>query len=76
LTASKFAKKLFDRLEKLPRDYDYILLGDFNSNYDEFKTIYSNKKLNDTQGLTGINQVLNTTIGKKFVTPYQRGTIC
>ena len=64
----KFAKKLYDRLEKLPRDYDYILLGDFNSNYDEFKSIYSNKRLNDTQGLTGINQVLNTTIGKKFVT--------
>lgn len=64
----KFAKKLFDRLQKLPKDYDYILLGDFNSNYDEFKTIYNNKKLNDTQGITGINQVLNTTIGKKFVT--------
>ena len=64
----KFAKILFDRLQKLPRDYDYILLGDFNSNYDEFKTIYRNKKLNDTQGITGINQVLNTTIGKKYVT--------
>lgn len=63
----KFAKKLFDRIEKLPRDYDYILLGDFNSNYNEFKTIYYDKRLNDTQGLTGINQVLNTTIGKKYV---------
>merc|ERR1711879_702144 len=64
----KYAKKLFDRLQKLPRDYDYILLGDFNSNYDEFKTIYKNKKLNNTNGITGINQVLNTTIGKRYVT--------
>lgn len=64
----KFAKKLYDRLKKLPRDYDYILLGDFNSNYDEFKTIFREKKLNNTQGITGINQVLNTTIDKRYVT--------
>jgi len=64
----KFAKKLYDRLLKLPRDYDYILLGDFNSNYDEFKTIYKEKKLNNTSGITGINQVLNTTLNKKFIT--------
>ena len=63
----KFAKILFDRLEDLPRDYDYILLGDFNSNYDEFKTIYRDKRLNDTQGIVGINQVLNTTIDKRYV---------
>ena len=64
----KFAKKLYDRLKKLPKDYDYILIGDFNSNYNEFETIYKDRKLNNTQGLTGINQVLNTTINKKFVT--------
>lgn len=64
----KYAKKLYDRLQELPRDYDYILLGDFNSNYDEFKTIYKDKKLNNTNGITGINQVLNTTIEKRYVT--------
>jgi len=64
----KYAKKLFDRLKDLPKDYDYILIGDFNSNYDEFKTIYREKKLNNTHGITGINQVLNTTINKRFVT--------
>lgn len=63
----KYAKKLFDRIKKLPKDYDYILLGDFNSNYNEFKTIYKNKKLNDSFSITGINQVLNTTINKEFV---------
>lgn len=64
----KFAKKLYDRIKKMPRDYDYILMGDFNSNYNEFETIYKDKRLNNTQGITGINQVLNTTINKKFVT--------
>ena len=63
----KYAKNLFDRINKLPRDYDYILLGDFNSNYNEFQTIYKEKRLNNTNAITGINQVLNTTIKKRFV---------
>ena len=33
----KYAKDLQDRVSILPKDYDYILLGDFNSDYDEFK---------------------------------------
>lgn len=33
-----YAKRLQDRLVQLPKDYDYILLGDFNSNYDEMTT--------------------------------------
>lgn len=64
----KYAKVLYDRLKKLPKDYDYILIGDFNSNYDEFKTIYREKKLNNTSGTTGINHVLNTTIDKRHIT--------
>ncbi len=64
----KYAKVLQDRLSKLPKDYDYILVGDFNSNYDEMISFRSNKKLNNTDGITGINQVLNTTVGKNFVT--------
>lgn len=46
---------------------DYILVGDFNSNFDEFITFKYNKKLNDTHNITGINQVLNTTINGNFV---------
>lgn len=64
----KFAKKLQDRLLKLPRDYDYILLGDFNSNYDEDRSFKHNSKLNNTKGITGINQVLNTTVNNKYIT--------
>ena len=53
--------------EQNPTD-DYILLGDFNSNYNEFQTYKNDKKLNNTYGNTGINQVLNTTINKKYIT--------
>lgn len=62
-----YAKELQDRLNKLPKDYDYILLGDFNSNYDEMFSIKSNKKLNNTQGITGINQILNTSFNNKLI---------
>ncbi len=64
----KFAKKLQDRLYRLPRDYDYILLGDFNSNYDEMRSFKYDKRLNNTQGITGINQVLNTTVKNRYIT--------
>mgnify|MGYP005985162975 CR=1 FL=1 len=63
-----YAKALQDRLTKLPKDYDYILVGDFNSNYDEMTSFRSNRKLNNTQGITGINQVLNTTYDGGYIT--------
>lgn len=52
---------------KLNKDIDYIILGDLNSNYNEYQTFKYEKKLNNTYGITGINQVLNTTIDKNFV---------
>ena len=64
----KYAKSLQDRLIKLPQDYDYILLGDFNSNYNEYQTFKNNSKLNNSSSITGINQILNTTYDNKFVT--------
>lgn len=64
----KYAKALNDRLLTLPKDYDYILLGDFNSDYNEFETFRKNVKLNQTAGITGINHILNTTINENFVT--------
>lgn len=63
----KYAKNLQDRVSLLAKDYDYILIGDFNSDYNEMQTFKTNHKLNDTQGLTGINQILNTVIDEKFV---------
>lgn len=64
----KYAKTLQDRLKELPSDYDYILLGDFNSDYNEMQTFTNNKKLNNTSGITGINHILNTIIDDKYVT--------
>ena len=64
----KFAKNLQDRVLKLPEDYDYILLGDFNSDYNEMDTFRTNQKLNNTQNITGINQILNSVIDDKFIT--------
>ena len=64
----KYAKTLQDRLIQLPKDYDYILLGDFNSNYNEYQTFRNNQKLNNSSSITGINHILNTTYENKFVT--------
>ena len=64
----KYAKSLQDRLIKIEKDYDYILLGDFNSNYNEFETFKKSQKLNNTRGITGINQILNTTLDEKYIT--------
>jgi endonuclease/exonuclease/phosphatase family metal-dependent hydrolase len=47
------------RLDSLPAGADYILMGDFNSNYDEYATFHTTGH-NDTRGVTGINHILNT----------------
>jgi len=49
------------------KNKDYIILGDLNSNYNEHKSFKYDKKLNDTYGITGINQILNTTIKENYV---------
>ena len=46
---------------------DYIIIGDLNSNYNEYKSFKYEKKLNDSFGITGINQILNTTIQENYV---------
>lgn len=63
----KYAKTLYDRLKELPNDSYYILLGDFNSDYNEFQTFKNNQRLNITAGITGINHILNTTVDDKFI---------
>lgn len=54
------AKRLLLRLKELPEDEPYILVGDFNSHYEEHKTFLKSRKLNDTEGVTGINHILGT----------------
>ena len=52
------AKALIKRLKLLKENSEYILLGDFNSDYDEY--LHLENKYNDSQNKTGINHVLHT----------------
>ncbi len=54
------AKALRKRIKQLGFDKNIILLGDFNSDYEEYKKFKRKRKLNDTNGHTGINDVLHT----------------
>ncbi len=60
-----YAKALKARLEKLPKGAEYLLAGDFNSNWNESLTIAP--KHNDTHNRTGINTVLKTMRGERMV---------
>jgi len=54
------AKRLLQRLKELPEDEPYVLVGDFNSHYEEHKTFLKSRKHNNTDGITGINHILGT----------------
>ena len=62
------AKALMRRVRSLPKTSDYILLGDFNSDWNEWKTLPKSPRLNDTHGITGINHILKTVKNGKPVT--------
>ncbi len=66
-TRTKYATALKNIIFSLSDDIDYILLGDFNSNYNEWQTFKFDKKLNNTYGLTGINHILNTVEDDKLI---------
>lgn len=59
------AQALKKRLVNLSSDSEYLLLGDFNSDYNEYQKM--EKKHNDTEGKTGINNLLQTTINGEMV---------
>lgn len=54
------AKILRKRIEKIGLDKNMILLGDFNSDYEEHIKFKRKRKHNDTYGKTGINHILRT----------------
>ena len=62
------AKALMKRLTALPKGSDYIVLGDFNSDWNEWKTLPKSPRLDDTKGVTGINHILKTIREGKPVT--------
>ena len=64
----RYAKALKKRIAIIPKSLPYIILGDFNSNYNEYITFLKDSRLNDTYGKTGINHILKTIINDKMVT--------
>jgi len=63
-----YAKALRREIDKLKENIDFILIGDFNSNYNEYKTFLRNSgRLNDTNGITGINHILGTIKDSEMV---------
>jgi len=72
--ASKESKRMVSalalkkRLNALPKGSEYVLLGDFNSDYNEYQKM--KKQHNDTLGQTGINHILKTiNSDEKFIRP-------
>ena len=54
------AKALLKRVRQLGHDKNIILLGDFNSDYEEYIKFKRKRRHNDTSGKTGINHILKT----------------
>jgi len=53
-----YAKALQERISRMPEVKEYIILGDFNSDYNAYMTL--EPKNNDTNGKTAFNDVLQT----------------
>lgn len=54
----KYAKVLKLRLDAIPASKAYIVLGDFNTDYDAHLSLEN--KINDTKGKTGLHHILGT----------------
>lgn len=54
------AKALLRRVKEIGYDKNIILLGDFNSDYEEYIKFKKKRRHNDTGGKTGINHVLKS----------------
>lgn len=62
-----YAEALAKDIGKLDATADFILIGDFNSDYNEFETFKDINQFNDTSGITGINHLLNTVKDDRLV---------
>jgi endonuclease/exonuclease/phosphatase family metal-dependent hydrolase len=63
----KYARVLAADILTLACDADYILIGDFNSDYNEYETFKDVRRLNDTHGITGINHIIHTINGRQMI---------
>jgi len=62
-----YAAALASDISEQACDADYILIGDFNSDYNEYETFKQISRFNDTRGITGINHIVNTVKGSEMV---------
>jgi len=67
----QYAKALQSRIARLSPDTEYIVLGDFNSDYNAYLTL--EEKINDTQGKTGFSDILKTKIEETEIIKAQKG---
>ena len=61
-----YARALMKRIAQLPKGRAYLIVGDLNSHYDEYRVL--NKRLDDTGGKTGVNHILKTIKKSDLVT--------
>ena len=61
----KYAKVLKRHLDTFPKTKPYIVLGDFNTDYDAHLSL--EKKIDDTHGKTGLHHILGVADGDTLV---------
>ena len=61
----KYAKVLKKRLDALSKSKPYIVLGDFNTDYDAHLSL--EKKIDDTNGRTGLHHILNISKNENLI---------
>lgn len=67
----KYAKALQARIARLGSSREYIILGDFNSDYNAHLTL--SDKNNDTQGKTAFSDILNTRTNEQDMPKAKQG---
>ena len=64
-----YAHALKRDIDTLDTKSDFLIIGDLNENYNEAQTILhkKNRRLNNTDGITGINHILKTSDNNTLV---------
>ncbi len=70
----RYAQALYQDIKRLEPETEYLIMGDFNSDYNEFETISRNRDLNDAGGKTGINHILKTLQAENVLV--QKNNLC
>lgn len=64
----KYARVLKKRLDTFSKSKPYIVLGDFNTDYDAHLNL--EKKIDDTHGRTGLHHILNISKNDNLIAEY------